>query len=435
MEKRLLRLELNRWKQFANNSFNLSQPVTVLTGANGTGKTSILQFIYVACRQDFNIEIPLAPEMPLANQETFFHVPADPETYQGGEGAHSFYQIGRVAFSDGSEQFVLADVTRSEPDFRLVGSARSDQRTDGGLDLFPIFVPANRQGFRPIQINGIRNDVYAWWNVEDRHDPVASNMAIEVAHGLNIEEPSNLSMKEALISWAVFGYGSEVVAADRRLQELFDGFTEIARRLLPETLRFRRFSVRKLELVVETETSVFPFDSLSGGLVSVLEIAWMMFFKAPDRQEHVLVLIDEPENHLHAGMQRALLPQLIDLFPKAQIIVSTHSPMIVGSVRDSSVYALRVSEDGIVENFPLDIDEWAGTASEILRDVLGLDATLPIWAVERLERIALEASRHELSSRTLSDIRKQLAQDGLEEFAPTLIADRLQREETNDSNQ
>ena len=42
-----------------------------------------------------------------------------------------------------------------------------------------------------------------------------------------------------------------------------------------------------------------------------------------------VVLIDEIDAHLHASLQHEVLPQLIQLFPKVQFIVSSHSPLFL----------------------------------------------------------------------------------------------------------
>ncbi|RLB99430.1 MAG: hypothetical protein DRI57_33635, partial [Deltaproteobacteria bacterium] len=52
----------------------------------------------------------------------------------------------------------------------------------------------------------------------------------------------------------------------------------------------------------------------------------------------------EVENHLHPTMQRQVLPDLLNAFPDTRFIVSTHSPLVVGSVKDSTIYALVYNE-------------------------------------------------------------------------------------------
>lgn len=63
-----------------------------------------------------------------------------------------------------------------------------------------------------------------------------------------------------------------------------------------------------------------------------------------ERGDSFLVIVDEIENHLHPSMQRSILPNLVKAFPSAQFIVTTHSPFVVNSVIDSSVYALKYND-------------------------------------------------------------------------------------------
>ena len=47
---------------------------------------------------------------------------------------------------------------------------------------------------------------------------------------------------------------------------------------------------------------------------------------------NVILVIDEPEGHLHPAWQRKVLPAVQALLPNAQIFVATHSPWIISSV-------------------------------------------------------------------------------------------------------
>jgi len=63
-----------------------------------------------------------------------------------------------------------------------------------------------------------------------------------------------------------------------------------------------------------------------------------------------IVLIDEPEMHLHLELQERILPALVEMFPRIQLIVATHSPAVVSSIDDAIVFDLeerrpRSSED------------------------------------------------------------------------------------------
>lgn len=58
-----------------------------------------------------------------------------------------------------------------------------------------------------------------------------------------------------------------------------------------------------------------------------------------------LLLIDEAENHLHPKWQKVFLQNIQKLFPKLQIIVSTHSPFIVSSVSNCKVFVCKSKID------------------------------------------------------------------------------------------
>lgn len=147
-------------------------------------------------------------------------------------------------------------------------------------------------------------------------------------------------MKEAIVSMAAFGPGNQFVQKNEKIEKQFSDFKDILKQILPADLGFKDLSVRIPDLVLETETGDFLLDASSGGIMSIIDLAWQIFLYSHDKDEFV-VTIDEPENHLHPSMQRSLLNDFVKAFPKAQFIVVTHSPFIVSSIRESNVYALK----------------------------------------------------------------------------------------------
>jgi predicted ATP-binding protein involved in virulence len=129
-------------------------------------------------------------------------------------------------------------------------------------------------------------------------------------------------------------------------------------------------------------------------------------------------------------MQRSLVRKLLAAFPKAQFIIATHSPFIVSSVKDSAVYVLKYDQvesqvqTGInnrVSSIKLDNVNKAGTASEILRDVLGIPVTLPEWAEGELRLIADRFKIKEITSENIELLRQQLDEAGLGEYYPEAL--------------
>ena len=54
-----------------------------------------------------------------------------------------------------------------------------------------------------------------------------------------------------------------------------------------------------------------------------------------------IVLIDEVDKHLHIKLQKEILPQLFELFPNIQFIVSRHSPFLNMGLADNSINRAR----------------------------------------------------------------------------------------------
>jgi len=228
-------------------------------------------------------------------------------------------------------------------------------------------------------------------------------------------------MKETLIALATFGYGNIAVEADAESAAIFESFQDVLRKMLPPKLGFRKLIVRVPEVILETDTGRFSIDAVSGGVAAVIDLAWQVFMYQPSGSSFVVTL-DEPENHLHPELQRRVLADLIAAFPSVQFVVATHSPFIVGSVSKANVYVLDYDEQGKVNSSLLDTVNMAGSANEILREVLGLEFTMPVWVESELETLVEKYSNREFTNETLAELRIEMGTLGLSKHAPQTIA-------------
>ncbi|GAA4266190.1 AAA family ATPase [Frondihabitans peucedani] len=92
------------------------------------------------------------------------------------------------------------------------------------------------------------------------------------------------------------------------------------------------------------------------------------------RQAPGIVLIDEVDLHLHPTWQQRILPQLREVFPGLQFIVTTHSPQVLSTVPAQNIRVIDGSSVRLV-------DFSAGLRSDIVMDkVLGTspEPDLPI---------------------------------------------------------
>ena len=170
--------------------------------------------------------------------------------------------------------------------------------------------------------------------------------------------------------------------------------------------------------------------------MTLIDITWRLHMFSLNHDSFV-VTMDEPENHLHPTMQRTLMGRLLTAFPNTQFIIATHSPFMVSSVKDSFVYVLRYvnrasgkiegeqlmpTQTSRVVSERLDTVNKAGNASEILRDVLGVSATIPEWVEEGLEVVVGRYRDKAISPALLKELRQELAGLGYDEHYPTALA-------------
>jgi hypothetical protein len=99
-------------------------------------------------------------------------------------------------------------------------------------------------------------------------------------------------------------------------------------------------------------------DGYQALLVVVLDLMLRyqyLFFEGEPLAGRALVGIDEIDLHLHPRWQRTVLPQLTDLFPNTQFVVTTHSPIVVQAAIDQRFSVIRLVEsrgDVTVEPLP-----------------------------------------------------------------------------------
>lgn len=172
--------------------------------------------------------------------------------------------------------------------------------------------------------------------------------------------------------------------------------------------------------LIETSSGNFPIDSVSGGIASIIELAWMIYMYAP-AENAFTVLFDEPENHLHPELQQTLLPNLLSAFPNVQFIIATHNPFIISSVEDSSIYVLNYNEHNKIVSSLLENITKAGSSNEILREVLGITSTLPLWASLKIDNLVETTISKGISEESLSDFRKKMDELGFNHVIPIAL--------------
>jgi predicted ATPase len=147
-------------------------------------------------------------------------------------------------------------------------------------------------------------------------------------------------------------------------KNLLDRFFEIVARVTPGiTVKFHGVDPQSKEVSIRTEDGVVPIETISQGTASLL--GWLgillqrmhaVYVVSSDSEKesanesdeenlfqnrYALVLIDELDAHMHPKWQQLVVGTLKELFPNAQFIATTHSPLIVVGLERSEIYTLR----------------------------------------------------------------------------------------------
>lgn len=405
-------LKLYGWQQFDNIDISFSSQLTVITGANGSGKSTILQLLARHFGWDnYACAVPQKDKLTKALGWFIGLFSKEDQTRN---------KIGELKYSSAKTDLLVPVNTSAQYQIQI--------ENQQSVDCF--FIPSHRSVFRYQVLPNI--PLQSSLNKRQAFDKVSGNNRDRYFGGNN--NSSSFFMKETLVIWNIFGRGNEDMEADERLLEYYKGFEDILRIILPSELGFKKFTISNFEVVLHCDSGDFIIDAASGGISALIDMAWQIFMYAEDKSKEFTVIVDEAENHLHPTMQRRILPDFLKAFPHVNFIVSTHSPLIVASVKDSQIYVLRHNKNKKVVSEKLDFVNQAKTASEILDEVLGVSFTMPIWVEENLRTIIDRYSKEPVTKESLSSMRNDLSDIGLEKLMPEATGDLLERLQ-DDQNQ
>lgn len=123
---------------------------------------------------------------------------------------------------------------------------------------------------------------------------------------------------------------------------------------MPDLSNIRVQRKPRLHMAVDKNGQSLNVMQLSQGEKSLMalvgDIARRLAMMNPDLDDPLqsdgIILIDEVDMHLHPSWQRNLVRRFTDTFPNCQIILSTHSPLVISDQKDILVYLLSNGEIG-----------------------------------------------------------------------------------------
>jgi len=176
---------------------------------------------------------------------------------------------------------------------------------------------------------------------------------------------------------------------------------------------------------------VFDFNTMSSGYAAVIDIVVDLILRMEKQSQRKfsfgipgIVLIDEIETHLHLSLQKQILGLLTTVFPNIQFVISTHSPFVLNSLDNVTIYDLEnrtlvrngltdVPYDGIVESY-FNVDGLSAELRNCLERYEELTATPSPSSEQKLEIFKLEQKLDEIPDYLAIDVAAEYSRIKLE---------------------
>jgi predicted ATP-binding protein involved in virulence len=221
-------------------------------------------------------------------------------------------------------------------------------------------VPFNTKFNSTVFYNNVNRIIYSFL-VADRETSIVANVINPTKEDYFVEQIMKKNSSEYFIKQSkqylvnqVVSKAFAMVSNDKKEIQERQSFLDSFQFLLATI-----FEDKNLELVFIKESYDFylqlsdgrrqDFNTLSDGFSAFVSILMDLLIRTDLIRKQVgdfsyhpcgIVLIDEPETHLHLELQYQVLPILTTFFPNIQFIVATHSPAVISSIKNATVFDL-----------------------------------------------------------------------------------------------
>ena len=368
---------------FENNNNVLD--LVVLAGVNGSGKTRVLESIY------YYFEMLRSKVVSLE----LFYEKNENEVLDNLMSTEGLTEIEKKMQKDIEYADCLRNIKYYNQDYKEGGNQNINSkiisRSFEKLKIFPkiIYVPTEIN-FQKIEIaSPMLVQEYKFLNIINSNliKDVPSYIATRIVEMANEQE--NIPMGE--IRNAVF----------REINEIFE--------ILDLDIKVSEISKDAKSIPIFTNSSGDKFDinELSSGEKQLFLRTLAIKMLNP---ENSIILIDEPELSLHPKWQQKIVDVYRKIGKNNQIIIATHSPHILGSVKKENIMLLDKNDDGeiIVKTGDELYNSYGQPTDRVLKDIMGLETTRNPKVFKLLEEAGELVDKNEYESDEFKTKYKEL---------------------------
>ena len=149
---------------------------------------------------------------------------------------------------------------------------------------------------------------------------------------------------------------------------------------------------------------------------------------------NAIIVIDEPETSLHPEWQRKIIEVYKNIGENNQIILATHSPLIIGSIPNEGIRVMRRDDDGKIQ-VEYGYQTYGKSAEYILRE-MGLEHLRNEETEEKLEELRnlLRADNYDTSryDELLTELKNQL--DSIDPDIMLIEMEEIRRKRKHEKN-
>ena len=164
---------------------------------------------------------------------------------------------------------------------------------------------------------------------------------------------------------------------------------------------------RNITLFTNSSGDEFDINELSSGEKQLFLRTLAIRMLNP---ENSIILIDEPELSLHPKWQQRIIDVYRKIGKNNQIIIATHSPHILGSVKKENIILLDKDGEGkiVVKTGDELYDSYGQPTDRVLKDIMGLETTRNPKVFKLLEEAGELVDKNEYDSEEFKNKYKEL---------------------------